>query len=251
VAVSRTALTARAAIATAAGPDGRTRITVLRSDGPIALRDTPAAVYLIGAAAGPMGDDDLSLDIDVAPGTSLTLRSAASSILLPGQHGGQSRLRIRAQVGAHATLDFCLQPTVAAAGSHHRTTAEITLDPTSHLRWREELILGRHNEPSGRCVSRLDVVIIGDVPLYRSDLVVGSAETDRSSAVLHGAAAAGSVLLAGQMSVRSAATSTGLAVLPLAGPGTAITATAPDASTLSRRLDQGELLASLRHPATG
>jgi urease accessory protein len=241
--MSRTALKARAAIATAAGPGGATRITVLRSDGPIALRDTPAGVYLIGAAAGPMGDDDLTLDITVAPGTTLTLRSVASSILLPGQHGGQSRLRIRAQVGAHASLDFALQPTVAAAGCHHRTTAEITLDPTSHLRWREELILGRHNEPSGLCQSRLDV-LIADIPLYRSDLSVGSAETDRSSAVLYGAAAAGSVLLAGKKRVRPAATSTGLAVMPLAGPGTAITATAPDAITLSRRLDQGELLAT-------
>jgi urease accessory protein len=240
--VSRTALNARAAIATAAGPNGTTRLTVLRSDGPIALRDTPAGVYLIGAAAGPMGDDNLSLDITVAPGTTLTLRSAASSILLPGQHGGQSRLHIRAQVGAHAKLDFCLQPTVAVAGCRHRTTAEVTLDPTSQLRWREELVLGRHNEPSGICESRLDVLIAG-IPLYRSELSVGSADADRSSAVLYGAGAVGSVLLAGK-ALPPAAVHGGLVVLPLAGPGTAITATAPDAATLSRRLDHGELLAS-------
>jgi urease accessory protein len=243
--MSRTALKARAAIATAAGPGGTTRLTVLRSDGPIALRDTPAGVYLIGAAAGPMGDDDLSLDIDVAPGTTLTLRSAASSVLLPGQHGGQSRLRIRARLGAHATLDFCLQPTVAAAGCRHRTTAELTLDPSSRLRWREELILGRHAEPSGFCQSRLDVVIAG-MPLYRSDLTVGSAETDRSSAVLYGAAAVGSVLLSPRGPNTTTAAASGLTVMPLAGPGTAITATAPDAATLSRRLDHGEQLAA-RH----
>jgi hypothetical protein len=39
----------------------------------------------------------------------------------------------------------------------------------------------------------------------------------------------------------------GLAVLPLAGPGTAVTAVAPDAATLSRRLAHGERLAG--HPA--
>jgi urease accessory protein len=249
--VSRTALTARAAVATAAGPGGRTRITVLRSDGPIALRDTPSGVYLIGAAAGPMGDDDLTLDIDVAAGTHLVLRSAASSVLLPGQGSGQSRFRIRAQVGANATLDFCLQPTIAAANSRHRTTAEVTLEPDSTLRWREELILGRHNEPSGTCESRLDVVIAG-IPLYRSDVTVGSADTDRSSAVLFGAAAVGSVLLA-RPDRTPAPAQTGLAdgllVLPLAGPGTVISATAPDAATLSRRLDHGERLAAGHPPA--
>jgi hypothetical protein len=33
-------------------------------------------------------------------------------------------------------------------------------------------------------------------------------------------------------------------VLPLAGPGTAVTATAPDAVILGRRLDHGEALAA-------
>jgi urease accessory protein len=243
--VSRTALTARAAVATEAGPGGRTRVTVLRSDGPIALRDTPGGVYLVGAAAGPMGDDDLALDIDVDAGTQLILRSAASSVLLPGQDGGQSRLRIRARVGPVATLDFCLQPTVAAAGCNHQAMAEVTLAPDSTLRWREELILGRHNEPAGICASRLDVRI-GGIPLYRGELTVGRAGTDRSSAVLDGAAAVGSVLLA-QTDRTPPATETALrddlVVLPLAGPGTAISATAPDAATLSRRLDYGERLA--------
>jgi urease accessory protein len=240
--VSRAGLMARAAVATAAGPGGTTRITVLRSDGPIALRDTPGGVYLIGAAAGPMGDDDLSLDIEVAAGTRLALRSAASSILLPGQDGGQSRLRIQVRIGADATLDFCLQPTVAASGCYHRATAEIYLEPSSNLRWREELILGRHHEPSGSCESRLDVVIAG-VPLCRSELTVGSADADRSSAVLYGAGAVGSVLLTGR-ACTAASAEDGLTVMPLAGPGTAITATAPDAATLSRRLDHGEQLAA-------
>jgi hypothetical protein len=35
----------------------------------------------------------------------------------------------------------------------------------------------------------------------------------------------------------------GLAVLPLAGPGTAVSATAADAATLAHRLDRGEELA--------
>ena len=109
-------------MATRAGPDGRTRVTVLRSDGPLALRATPGGVYLVGAAAGPVGGDDLALEVDVGPGTTLVLRSAAASVLLPGPHGDVSRLRIRARVAAGGRLDYGLQPAVAAAGCDHYVT---------------------------------------------------------------------------------------------------------------------------------
>ena len=67
---------------------------MLRSDGPLALRETPRGVYLVGTAAGPLGGDDLALDIDVGPGACLVIRSAAAMLLLPGPEGGESALRI-------------------------------------------------------------------------------------------------------------------------------------------------------------
>jgi urease accessory protein len=240
---SRTGLTARAAVATRAGPDGGTRITVLRSDGPLALRSTPDGVYLVGAAAGPVGGDDLELEIDVGAGTTLALRSAAASLLLPGPDGDASRLRIRVRVAAGGRLDYCPQPAVAVAGCEHYTTATIELDPGGALRWREAIVLGRHGEPAGQCVSRLDVAMAG-TPLYRGELAVGCADTDGSSAVLDGAAAVGSVLLADAARAQPPpGVRDGLAVLPLAGPGCAVSAVAPDAARLAARLDRGEQLA--------
>jgi len=228
---------------TQAGPAGRTRVTVLRSDGPVALRETPDGVYLVGAAAGPLGGDDLMLDIDVGPGSRLLLRSAAGALLLPGPHGGTSRQRIHARVGGGAHLDFCLQPAIAAAGCDHLVSADIELAPGATLRWREAIVLGRHGEPAGQCVSRLDVTLAG-MALYRGELTVGRPWTDTSSAVLNGASAVGSVVLAGAARAKPAAQAgDGLAVLPLAGPGTVVSATAPDAATLARRLDRGERLA--------
>lgn len=239
-------LTARAAVATEVTTGGRTVVTVLRSDGPLVLRQTPGEVYLVGAAAGPLGGDDLRLDIDVGPGSRLVLRSAAASLLLPGLHGSTSSLRIRARVGAGGYLDFGPQPAVAAAGCDHRTSAAAELAPSAALRWREEVVLGRHGEPSGRYLSRLDVTLAGS-PVYRGGLMVGCPGTDASSAVLDGARAAGAVLLVAENQPQPpAAASDGLAVLPLAGPGTAVSATAPDAATLARRLDEGERLAGYR-----
>jgi urease accessory protein len=233
-------LTARAAVATRADSAGRTRVTVLRSDGPLALRETPLGVYLVGTAAGPLGGDDLTLDIDVGPGTCLVIRSAAGMLLLPGPHGGVSALRISARIGPGGRLDYAPQPTVAAAGCDHRAGAQIELAAGATLRWREEMVLGRHGEPSGQCTSRLDVTVAG-VPAYRGELTMGHPETDHSSAVLDGAGAVGSVLLVdAARPPPSAAVHDGLAVLPLAGPGAAVTATARDAMILARRLDLGE-----------
>jgi urease accessory protein len=236
-------LTARTAVATRADAGGRTRVTVLRSDGPIALRQTPLGVYLVGTAAGPLGGDDLALDIDVGPGSRLVIRSAAGMLLLPGPQGGASALRITARVGPGGRLDFAPQPAVAAAGCDHRTAARVDLAAGAALRWREEIILGRHGEPSGRCASRLDVTLAGTAA-YRGELAVGGPQTDRSSAVLDGAGAAGSVLRIDAAQPRPpAAVHDGLAVLPLAAPGAMVTATAADAATLARRLGRGEELA--------
>jgi urease accessory protein len=238
VLVSR--LTARAAVASRVDAAGRSRVTVLRSDGPLALRETPLGVYLIGTAAGPLGGDDLTLDIDVGAGACLVIRSAAGMLLLPGPHGGTSALRISARVGPGGRLDFAPQPAVAAAGCDHRTDARVDLAVGATLRWREEIVLGRHGEPSGRCAGRLDVTLAGTAA-YRGELAVGSPQTDRSSAVLDGAGAAGSIVLIDAARPRPpAAVQAGLAVLPLAGPGAAVTATAPDAVMLARRLDLGE-----------
>lgn len=238
VLVSR--LTARAAMATRADAAGRTRVTVLRSDGPLALRETPGGVYLVGTAAGPLGGDDLALDIDVGPGSGLVIRSAAGMLLLPGPHAGRSVLRISARVGPGGYLDFAPQPTVAAAGCDHQAAAQIDLAASAALRWREEIVLGRHGERPGRFTSRLDITVAG-VAAYRGELTVGHPETDHSSAVLDGAGAVGSVLLVDASRPRPpAAVCDGLAVLPLAGPGAAVTALARDAVILARRLNLGE-----------
>ncbi|HEU5157662.1 MAG TPA: urease accessory protein UreD [Streptosporangiaceae bacterium] len=242
--------TARAVVVAAPDGAGRTVLTRLRSDGPLALREgrpwhegggdaerRPAVVYLVGAAAGPLGGDDLALRITVAPGAHLAVRSVATTLALPGD--GESRLAIRAAVGAGGRLDFAPEPTVAAAGCHHTCVAGIELGAGAGLRWREELVLGRHGERPGRYASRCDVTLDGR-PLLRHELRVDDAGTYGSRAVLADAAAVGTVVLAGPgLTERPYADDDGLAVLPLAGPGVLVSATAATATALRRRLERG------------
>jgi urease accessory protein len=246
---------ARAAVTAECDGAGRTRITRLRSDGPLAVREAGghdlATVYLVGAAAGPLGGDDLALHLTVAPGARLAVRSAATTLALPGGPGaaGESRFAITALVGAGGRLDFAPEPAVAVAGCRHRSAADIELGPGAVLRWREELVLGRHEERPGRYASRCDVILDG-VPLLRHELRINDDAGYAGRAVLAGAGAAGTVVLAGPDLIKESCTADGLAVLPLAGHGVLLSATAENAAVLRRRLDRGEAIArGAAHPA--
>ncbi|MFC4059465.1 urease accessory protein UreD [Planomonospora corallina] len=279
---ARRSMTARAALATAPGPGGRTVLAVLRSDPPLTLRRTgPARVHLVSTAAGPLGGDELALDIDVAPGTALDVRSVASTLVLPGHGAGgspESLMTVTARVGAGASLRFAPEPTVLAAGCRHRVAVRLALAAGARVLWREEIVLGRYGEPSGRCHSRFDAVFDGR-PLLRQELATGDPEIDGGPAVYGGARCVGSTLIAGptggsgpggpplprpdDLALPGAATGEdgaatggegpaagrgngspaagdGWAVLPLAGPGALVTALAGDAVELRRRLELGE-----------
>ncbi|TDC89935.1 urease accessory protein UreD [Actinomadura sp. 7K507] len=229
--------TAHAAVRAEPDAAGRTVLTTLRSDGPYALRATPEAVYLVGAAAGPLGGDELHLDLDVAAGATLAVRSVASTLLLPGD--GESRTYVRAVVGPGAHLDLAPEPTVAAAGCDHRAVTDVTLAGDATLRWREELVLGRHGETAGRYTGRVDVTLDGR-PLLRHELRLPDRVLHTSGAVLGDARCTGSLLLVGPGLAKEACAADGLAVMPLAGPGVLVTALAPDSATLHRRLGRGE-----------
>jgi urease accessory protein len=235
--------TSRAAVTAEGGPDGRTRVSRLRSDGPLALRESGGAVYLVGAGAGPCGGDDLELSLDVGAGARLEVRSAAASLVLPGRRPEPSRLSVRARVGANARLVFSPEPAIAAAGCDHYAFADVTLDEGAELVWREEIVLGRHGERPGRYTSRFDITA-GGAPLLRHELRVDADAT--STAVLGDAKAVGALLLAGQDVATEPYAAEGLAVLPLAGPGVLVTALAADTVALRRLLDRGHAEATRR-----
>lgn len=148
----------------------RTRCTTLRSAPPISLRDTPGGLYLVASGAGPVGGDDLRIDVDVRCGATLEVRSAGASLVLPGPAGASSSLRVRARV--RGSLRWEPEPTILVAGCDHRTTTTIDLAPTATLVWREVVVLGRHDERTGSLLQRLHVDRAG-APLLRTELPVG------------------------------------------------------------------------------
>ncbi|MGW5259757.1 urease accessory protein UreD [Microbispora sp. NPDC004025] len=252
------AVTARALIRTEAAGGGRTRLETLRSDPPLTLRQTgPRRVHLVSTGAGPLRGDRLDLAVDVAPGTSLEVRSVAATLVLPGLADTPSVMVVRARVGAGAALRFSPEPTVLAAGCDHRLVVRLSLAEGATVFWREEIVFGRHGERPGRGHARFDATVAGR-PLLRQDLVIGEDTVDGSPAVYGDARCVGSTLLAGPAWAppeepyagpeRRAVLGDGWAALPLAGPGVQVCALGADAVQLRERLRRGEEAADAAPP---
>lgn len=216
---------------------GRTVLSPLRSAPPLTLRQTGKhTVHLVSTAAGPLGGDHFELDIDVAAGTTLEVASVASTLVLPGD--GPSLMRVTARVADGATLRFLPEPTVLAAGCHHRMEVRLALEGDARVWWREEIVFGRYGEAAGRCHSRFDATLDGRA-LLRQEFAVGDLAIDASPAVYGSARCVGNLLLVDH-AVRKAAVGEGVAVLPLATAGTLVSALAHDAVQLRQRLTWGQ-----------
>lgn len=230
---------ARARVVAEADGRGGTRLAVLRSEPPLVLRSTPGALYLVGGAGGPLGGDDLGLEIEVGAGARLAVRTAAASVALPGP--GPSEVAVHATVAARGALEWLPEQVVAAHGCVHHMRSTVVLDAGARLVWREEFVLGRHGEGPGSVVTRAHVDLDG-APLLRHELALGPCHPAAAGpAVTAGARAVGSVLLVGdgwapQEPVLLGPTA---AVLPLAGGAAQVVALADDATNLRRLLDAG------------
>jgi len=217
----------------------------LRSQAPLVLRPAGDAVYLVGAAGGPVGGDLLDLRIEVRAGAALRLRTVAASVALPALDGGESVLAVTASVAEGGVLEYLPEPMVVAAGARHTTDIGVDLASAAALVLRDEIILGRHGERGGAGRTRLRVNYDGR-PLLRHDVAVdGTDEVSLGPAVLAGHRAHGTLLFAGELPAGPRAPGhpatprarPDVAVLPLAGPGVLVTALAADSLALRRLLD--------------
>ena len=238
---------------------GCTRIIRLRSDPPLVLRPThvegprppgswdlsgrsTARVSLVAGAAGPLGGDHLQLDLVVGPGATLVVRGVAASLLLPGTHGEPSSSETTMRVAEAGTLVWLPQQLIAARGCDHTTSTRVTLDAGARLLAREEVLFGRHGEEPGCLRQHLRVILAGQ-PLLDQELSVGVwAPGWDGPAITGGHHAHGTLLTVDPTRQPGDATNLpaacpDVAVLRLAGPAVLVTALAPDAHTLRRRLD--------------
>lgn len=155
-----------------AGPGGTTRIDEMRSSALVTLRRSGDGVYMVGAAATPIGGDRSTLAVELSHGARLRMRSSAALVSRRGPASEEARWSVRATVGPGASLWWEPEPTVVARGSNLVSEAQVELHDGARLLWRDAVVLGRFGEAPGVWSSSLDIVR-GGVPLLRHQVVLG------------------------------------------------------------------------------
>lgn len=235
----------------------KSRVHRLRSQAPLVLRpthpkgqeplvhhaDNVARVALASGAAGPLGGDELALDIHVGAGSTLVLNEISATLLLPGARGGRSRMRITVHVADAATFVWLPKPIIAAQDCDHSHDININLAPNARLFMRDELILGRHREPPGDLAQNIRIERDGQ-PLVHQQLRFGpSARGSSSPAALGSNECIGMVLAVdptwSEKTPAADPFADNAALLPLAGPAIMINALGPETLSVRRLIDQG------------
>jgi len=205
------------------------RVVLLETRPPVAAKilttpDGPELV-LIGAAAGLLEGDAVTIDLRLGPGARLTVRTTAATLAHPCPDGGWTEMTVTAVLAPGAVLAWLPEPLVACGGCCHRSRSTVDLAEGAAAVWYEACTLGRSGERAGAVQLRLDVTL-GGRPLLRDGLKYpDGAETP---AVLAGYRHTGSVHLLGRRARGP--------YLQLAGPGTTARAVAADAAGLERTL---------------
>jgi urease accessory protein len=224
----------------------RDRCTELVSSPPLTLRNTPDGLFLVASGAGPVGGDVLAIDIAVEASAWATVRSAGASLVLPGPTGAPSSMCVHARIVGD--LRWLPEPTVLVHGCDHTSVARLDLAASASVLWREEVVLGRHGEPSGSLLQRLHVDV-GGRPLLRNELPVGPRWPGAAGpAGLDGAGAVGSLLGVGVPRPGPCPTVEGsrVAVVDLSATAWLQTVVAEDARVLRCVLDDATSVTSAR-----
>ncbi|MEU0146170.1 urease accessory protein UreD [Streptomyces sp. NPDC006288] len=243
-------VSATARITAVADGRGSTALPVLESEGPLALRRTrsPDAAYarvtVIGAMSAPLGGDRLAIEVRAGEGARLAVDSAAATVALPGAgpDAVPASYDVRLEVGEGADLRWLPEQLISAKGSALDMTTRVELAATGSLVLRDEQILGRHGEATGRLSSRLTVRRAGR-PLLDQQLAYGPDAPGGwdGAAVLGGHRAVGQLLVVDPAFEKDLPAPRLLgptaSLAPLAGPAVLVTALAADARLLRGLLD--------------
>ncbi len=211
---------------------------------PIVFRQTgPNRVHLVQAAGGPLGGDDLRLDVRLGERTCLQVRSAGATVVQPSSPAAPAQWIVAADLGDGAVLKWCPEPIVVCDGAELLSSMTIALHREARAVLHEIVVLGRAGQRGGCFRGELTVQCDG-VPLLAHTLLL-----DGADAVLTGPAGTGGARVVGMLAVvgkgigcppQVAGEQSGLrwACSALDGPGWLLVALGDQVTDVTRLLDQ-------------
>ena len=221
----------------ARGAHGETVVEDTRSSGALTFRATDGGVWMVGAAAHPIGGDILSVQVTVGAECAASVRSASATLARrgPPSGSGPSFMLTTVRIGRNASLAWTPEPGIGACGSDHLNETRVRMHPDAHLMWRDEFVVGRHGEDPGTWRSRLRITV-GKTVVLSSEASAGPAAPGWSSrSVLAGARAVSTLVVIDPRldlcrASHTSRESASAVALPLARPGVQITAWGDDLS---------------------
>jgi urease accessory protein len=195
----RAAVRAHTRVAVDAAPAGQ-RIQWAHA-WPVVLRRTgPDRVHLVHGAGGPLGGDELALDVAVGAGARVDVRSAGATLVQPGAGvatAAPARWTVTARVGAGGRLAWAPEPTVVADAAALESTVRVELAAGARATVREVVVLGRYGQRGGRHTGTLEIVVDGVPLLVHTSRLDGGDPALCGPAGTAGARAVGSLVCAG------------------------------------------------------
>ncbi|SDL38025.1 urease accessory protein [Nocardioides sp. YR527] len=108
-----------------------------------------ARISLVPDGAMLLAGDDVTVEVEVGEGASLTLVEPAGTVAYD-MDGGHASWSVAITLATNATLVWAGEPFVVSAGADVTRDTRVTLGPGARLALRETLVLGRHGERPGR-----------------------------------------------------------------------------------------------------
>lgn len=163
---------------------------------PIAVRQTgPNRVHLVHAAGGPLGGDQLALDLNLGARTCLQVRSAAATVVLPSDPAAPARWTVAADLADGAALGWRPEPTVICDGAELHSSMTVTLHGAARAVLHEVVVLGRAGQRGG-CFRGELTVECDSAPLLAHTLLLDGADP-----VLTGPAGTGGARVVGMLAI--------------------------------------------------
>ncbi len=153
----------------------------------------PNRVHVVQAAGGPLGGDELALDVRLKAGTCLQVRSAAATVVQPSSLAAATQWTVVADLAEGAVLDWRPEPTVICDDAELRSSMTVVLQRRARAMLREVVVLGRAGQRGGRFDGVLTVEFDG-VPLLAPTLLLDGADP-----VLAGPAGTGGARVVGML----------------------------------------------------
>ena len=115
-----------------------------------------ATLWIVGSAACPVGEDDITIDLEVGEGVTATVRTVAATIVYAARGDG-TRLTTRLHVASGATLIWRPEPVIVTARACHRATLVADVAMGGAMVADEVVVFGRSEEVAGRYLSVTDL----------------------------------------------------------------------------------------------